>query len=256
MKDIEFQEEDKEGHSTLETIAKADKFNQWMFRTILPHCSGKILEIGSGIGNISRYFLESGWHITLSDIRKNYCDSLMQQFEHKKTLDGVLQINLTDQDFEMKYERLRNSFDTIFALNVVEHIKNDTLALNNAQYILKEQGNLIILVPAFQCLYNNFDEGLGHYRRYTKRTLQQIFTINRMNIVHSQYFNLMGIAGWFLSGKLLGKKSIPEGQMGIYNRLVPIFKIIDRITLHTFGLSVIVVGRKNMEGFRGRKNAF
>jgi len=41
---------DEKGYQTLEVIAKADKFNQWMFETIRPYCRGSILEIGSGIG--------------------------------------------------------------------------------------------------------------------------------------------------------------------------------------------------------------
>ena len=244
MKEFEFQEEDKEGQSTLEAIAMADKFNKWMFNTILPFCSDKILEIGSGIGNISQFFLESGLRITLSDIRNNYCDALRQKFYGAKTLDDVLLIDLADQDFEKRYAKYQGAFDTVFSLNVIEHIKDDRLALKNCRYLLKNGGFLIILVPAYQFLYNTFDVELGHYRRYTKSTLRSLFLTNGLDISHSQYFNIMGTLGWFFSGKVLKKKSIPEGQMGLYNTLVPIFKVIDKITLQRFGLSVIVVGRK------------
>jgi len=244
MKEFEYQELDHEGLRTLETIAKADKFNKWMFRTILPYCSGRILEIGSGIGNISQFFLESGYRITLSDIRNKYCDDLRQNFHEANTLDDVLLINLADQDFENTYTEYKDKFDSVFALNVVEHIKDDIQALRNCRFLLKKGGNLIILVPAYQRLYNNFDLELGHYRRYTKKTLSRIFKDCRFDIIHSQYFNLMGIMGWFLSGKVLGKKSIPKGQMGLYNILVPVFKILDKVTLESTGLSVIVVGRK------------
>ena len=57
MKEFQFKVEDKEGLNTLETISKADKFNRWMFDTISPYCKGRILEIGSGIGNISQFFI-------------------------------------------------------------------------------------------------------------------------------------------------------------------------------------------------------
>ena len=39
----------KYGTDTLEVISEADNFNRWMYETIKPHCSGEILEIGSGI---------------------------------------------------------------------------------------------------------------------------------------------------------------------------------------------------------------
>ncbi|MCC6516189.1 MAG: class I SAM-dependent methyltransferase, partial [Chitinophagales bacterium] len=57
MYDFHFKEIDADGQTTLEAIDKADNFNEWMYQTIKPFCKGKVLEIGSGIGNISRYFL-------------------------------------------------------------------------------------------------------------------------------------------------------------------------------------------------------
>ena len=110
--------------------------------------------------------------------------------------------------------------------------------------LLKDGGILLILVPAYQHLYCRFDQELGHYRRYTKKSLGKVFKDNHFRIKHARYFNLMGILGWVFSGKILKKKTIPEGQMGIYNKLVPIFKIIDELFLRAVGLSVILVGEK------------
>ena len=244
MKKFQFKEEDKEGLNTLETISKADKFNRWMFDTIYPHCRGKILEIGSGIGNISQFFIEANASISLSDIRENYCTLLKERFSDSPTLDEVLLIDLTNPDFEIRYHEYKKSFDTVFALNVVEHIEDDALALKNCHFLLKDGGTLLILVPAYQSLYCSFDRELGHFRRYTKKTLRKVFELNNFHIKHSRYFNLMGIFGWIFSGKILRKKTIPEGQMGLYNKLVPVFKIIDKMFLQAFGLSVIIVGNK------------
>ena len=244
MKEFQFKEEDKEGLSTLETIARADKFNKWMFDTIYPFCKGKILEIGSGIGNISQFFLNENASVTLSDIRENYCTQLKERFSDAPTLEDVLQINLTDPDFERKYKEFEKTFDTVFALNVVEHIDDDVLALKNCSFLLKDGGTLLILVPAYQRLYCSFDKELGHYRRYTRKSLRIVFKKNHFHIKHSRYFNAMGILGWIFSGKILKKKTIPEGQMGIYNKLVPVFKIIDVVFHQALGLSVILVGKK------------
>ena len=57
MQDFQFKEIDKEGWETLLAISKADRFNRWMYDIIQPFIKGNILEIGSGIGNISQYFL-------------------------------------------------------------------------------------------------------------------------------------------------------------------------------------------------------
>jgi 2-polyprenyl-3-methyl-5-hydroxy-6-metoxy-1,4-benzoquinol methylase len=242
---FEFKTVDEEGMEILDVIAKADKFNKWMYETIKPHCNGKVLEIGSGIGNISQFFLaDNQFQIQLTDIRDNYCDRLKQKFAASKNLLGVENIDLVDPNFDSKYPSHLEKYDTVFALNVVEHIKEDHLAIANAKKLLVKGGKLIILVPAYQALYNQFDTSLEHYRRYTKKNLNPLFTNNNLEILHSQYFNAIGIAGWYVSGKLQKNDSIPEGQMGLYNKLVPIFKIADKVIFNAFGLSVITVGRK------------
>jgi hypothetical protein len=110
--------------------------------------------------------------------------------------------------------------------------------------LLKTGGTLVILVPAYQFLYNKFDKELEHYRRYTKASLNSLFKKANFKIIHNQYFNAIGILGWFVSGRLLGNNLIPEDQMKAYNTLVPIFRILDKLVLNIFGLSVITVGKK------------
>jgi len=244
MEKIDHKEIDQVGSDTLDLISDAGRLNQWMYDTIKPHCKGKILEIGSGVGNISQFFLKDGCPLMLSDIRQGYCDRLGAKFSAEKSLQGIQLMDLTDPAFDTKFKQLFNSFDTVFALNVVEHIYDDNLALANCRKLLKDGGNLVILVPSYQFLFNGIDESLDHYRRYNKKTLSDLFLKNNYTIQSKQYFNFMGIFAWFISGKLQKNDSIPGGQMRLYNMLVPIFKIIDILVLRTWGLSTIVVGRK------------
>jgi SAM-dependent methyltransferase len=231
------------GYSTLENISGADRFNHWMYETIKPFCTGRTLEIGGGIGNISQCFLAEGKELVVTELQEEYCEMIRNRFSDQPNLVEVITMDIVDPDFDQKYFRLLSSFDTVFALNVVEHIADDRLALKNCKKLLKKGGTLVILVPAFQSLFNHFDTALGHFRRYTVKSLQPVFEANELSIVHRQYFNLIGILGWWMSGTLLQKKVIPEGQMKLYNFFVPVFKIIDRFTRKILGLSVIMVGK-------------
>ncbi|PCH95454.1 MAG: methyltransferase type 12 [Bacteroidetes bacterium] len=244
MEAIKFEEEDIVGEDTLDVISSAGNFNTWMYQTIKPYCKGKVLEIGSGIGNISEYLMKDGFPIMLTDIRTGYCEKLISRFNDNSSFLGAKVMDLTDVDFEQKFADQLRSYDTVFALNVVEHIQNDSLAIKNCRKLLKENGHLIILVPSYKGLYNRFDKELGHYRRYTKSALAGIFKENKLDIIHKQYFNFIGIFGWYVSGKLLQNKSIPESQMKLYNMLIPISRIIDNIIFNLLGLSTIVVGKK------------
>jgi len=241
MSEFKFKEVDNEGLVTLDVISKADKFNKWMYQTIKPHCTGRILEIGSGIGNISQFFVNEGADLTLSDIREGYCSMLRKKFS---SVRQVIQLNLTDPAFDHAFREYLGQFDTVFALNVVEHIEDHMLAISNCHKLLKPGGRLVILVPAYMSLYNQFDLELEHFRRYTKKVLTDVFLRNQFTIRHTQYFNFMGIFGWYVSGKLQKNYTIPGSQMSLYNKLVPIFKLIDKLTFNQFGLSVIVVGQK------------
>lgn len=238
---------DKAGKETLDVIGEADLFNKWMFHTILPFSQGKILEIGSGLGNISKFFLSNGDEIMLTDLREEYCSSLKNKFKNEANLIGVNQLDLIHPHFDIIYEEQMEKYDTVFALNVIEHIEEDNLAIKNSKKLLKRNGHLIILVPSYQNLYNKFDEELGHYRRYTIDSLSDLFVINGLKIIHKQHFNFIGIFGWFLSGRLLKKNTIPANQMKIYNQLVPLWKRVDSLISNRIGLSTIVVGKKQKD---------
>jgi 2-polyprenyl-3-methyl-5-hydroxy-6-metoxy-1,4-benzoquinol methylase len=243
MPEFSYKEIDQEGLETLDVIAGADKFNRWMYDTIAPFCNGRILEIGSGIGNISQFFVERQADIVLSDIRDNYCEALSSKLSSRGI--AVHNIDLVAPDFDQRYAALLGTFDSVFALNVVEHIEDDVLAVANCAKFLKKGGCLLILVPAYQALYNHFDRELYHYRRYNKKMLGTLFQKNNFAIQRQQYFNLIGILGWYVSGKLQKNKTIPKGQMGLYNKLVPLFKLADSVVFKKAGLSVITAGIKN-----------
>ena len=234
---------DQVGFSTLLSISDIDKFNQWMFESIRPYIKGKTLEVGSGIGNISAMFVRSHLPLTLSDYNKEYSRFLQKRFASERLIEGVCQIDLTDPDFETNWSHLFGSFDTVFALNVIEHIEDDQLAVANCYKLLAPKGHLILLMPAYPSLYNGFDKGLGHYRRYTRQTMSGLLSI-RFEVVRTWHFNLGGIFGWLFFGTILRGKTITKGQMNIYNRLVRLFRITDKLTFHRIGLSVIGVGKK------------
>jgi len=235
----------KSGTDTLEVISDAGKFNKWMYDTIKPHCSGNILEIGSGIGNISQYFLNDNNEISLSDLSDDYFKILEQKFSGFGSLKGLFTLDFAEKELEQKYPHLIGQFDTVFALNVLEHVPDHEQAVINCHKLLKQGGNLVILVPAFQSLFNKFDVALEHQRRYTPKTLNKVMSIPGFSIIHTHFFNAPGILGWYVSGKLMGKNLIPGGQMKLYDQLVPLWKVADWFLRPFWGLSVICVAKKD-----------
>lgn len=236
---------DPVGLHTLEVIAKADSFNQWMYGQFKHQLKGEILEIGSGIGNISQLVIEEGHTITLSDYNEEYCENLKSKFAQLSNVREVISIDLLDQNFEDKYSIYKEKFDSVFLLNVIEHIEDDEMAVKNCTYLLKSGGHLILLAPAYSWLYCTFDKQLGHFRRYSLKQLKELLKKEGFSLLSGNYFNFTGIAGWFLFGKIMNKKMLSSGEMFAFNKIVPIAKIIDKLFGRSFGLSIIVSGIKN-----------
>jgi len=244
MSEEQFATEDPAGQETLELFADTDLFNRWLFENLAPYCKDNILEIGSGIGNISKLLLERFQKVTLSDLRASYCQKLRDHFSTNQRLQQVIQLDLGDSEIGKSFPTLLNSFDTIIASNVVEHIGDDHLAVQNCSKLLKSKGRLVILVPAYQWLYNGFDSELGHYRRYNRKNLGRLLMDEGFELVHEKYFNAVGILGWWFSGSVLKKKILPKNQLNLYNKLIPMIRLADKVLLNKAGLSVIAVGEK------------
>jgi SAM-dependent methyltransferase len=235
---------DPTGFETLEALSKADAFNQWLYDTIKRFAQGQILEIGSGIGNISAHLLKDQPTVTLTDLRPEYCRLLETKFAGHPHLQGIYEMDLALKDFNVKNSGLLEKFDTVIALNVVEHIEHDALAINNARQLLRKNGKLVILVPAGPWLYNSLDRELGHFKRYTKKGLNHLMESAGFSVQHSLYFNAAAIAGWWFSGHMLREKIITSNKLNLYNQLVPLFRMADWFVAPFTGVSVISVGVK------------
>lgn len=230
------------GFNALERMAEAPNFNHWMYQTIAPFIHGKILEVGSGTGNLSSYFLHDQKNITLTDYDEAYVELLKEKFSSYQR-EKIFQMDIADTSFKEKNKLLENAYDAVFLLNVLEHIEDDAAAIENCSFLLKQKGCLLILVPAYSFLFSEMDRLLGHYRRYTAASLKKIVTGNGFAIEKTFYFNTLGIAGWWWN-QFFNQAEISQKKMRVYNRLIPFAKLLDKIFFHKTGLSVITVAKK------------
>ena len=97
--------------------------------------------------------------------------------------------------------------DFIVMHDVLEHIEDDAAAATALHALLKPGGVAVISVPAYQWLFGHHDVQLGHYRRYTRRSLLTVLRPH-FEIERSRYYgaSLIPIALWFSK---LSKKPYP-----------------------------------------------
>lgn len=235
---------DTTGRQILETIAKADQFNRWLFSSVQPHLKGSILEIGSGIGNISEFILGLTTETSLSDNDPEYLRCLEKRFERNPYVKGIYQIDLENSPINQGLARLEGTFDTVISINVLEHIANDSLAIEHMKFFLKPGGALIILTPAYPALFSKLDKALSHYRRYSKKILSDLVRQQGMKIRRSFHFNSIGMVAWTYA-KVLHLRTIPRQEMRLFNTLVPLGKFVDKMLFQKAGLSIIIVAEKH-----------
>ncbi|SFM16901.1 Methyltransferase domain-containing protein [Methylobacterium pseudosasicola] len=81
------------------------------------------------------------------------------------------------------------AYDLIVLLDVLEHIEDDQATLCALRRKLKQDGRLLVTVPALPWLWSHHDDLHHHKRRYTKRSLELAAAAAEFKIAHIGYFN-------------------------------------------------------------------
>jgi hypothetical protein len=129
------------------------------------------------------------------------------------------------------------------ALNVVEHIEHDVEAVRSMAEIVTPGGRVVILVPAMQALYGEMDRELGHFRRYSKRSLASVITAAGLRVERLTWFSRFSVVGWWFNGRVRRQRFIPVRQLRLLDAMVPVLRM-ERFLPLPFGLSLIAVGTR------------
>jgi glycosyltransferase involved in cell wall biosynthesis len=242
-----------DGYYVLQSVRRARGFNKWMLSTFRPYIGERVYEAGCGIGNFTELLLDRD-RLVCADYDNFYVEMLSRRFGHLENV-RTLHMDLAAKDATRKLLEPRppvpppdgqgqqpEILDTVISLNVIEHIEDDAAAIRHFHDILEPGGHAIVLVPAHPRLYTECDRALGHFRRYTEEELRAKFRGAGFEIASVRQFNRLGVFGWWLNGKL-GRKDLSPFQMRVYELMLPIAKLMDRVRAGP-GLSLVIVGRK------------
>jgi SAM-dependent methyltransferase len=220
----------------LENLKLADNYNNWIFSQIAPHLGRSVLEVGCGNGNFTVLLAEHCDRVMAVDIDESYIDRARSRLAGKSGVQ-VLQTDATQL-------KVQSHFDSVVMLDVLEHIQNDVQLLRSLSNYLRPHGKLVVKVPALEWLYSPMDRAIGHYRRYSKTKLSETFAAAGFANPQIWYFNIAGIPGWWLNGKVLGRTTPGTEQVGLFNKLVPLFQSLESLLPVPTGLSLYAVGTK------------
>jgi glycosyltransferase involved in cell wall biosynthesis len=235
---VDDQENADPGYKTLLRLARAERYNRWMFQQMTPWLGQRVLEVGSGIGSFTRY-LTGRDLVVATDLNPRYLRILGNTFERHTRVE-VMPLDLGDFD---PAELASRNLDTILCLNVLEHIEDDRGALRRLYDSLAPGGRLLLLVPAHQRLYGSIDRAIDHHRRYERTELVAKLEEAGFLVEHTEFFNRLGVVGWWLNGRVFRRSGVPGLQLHLHNVLVPLLRAEAHVPL-PFGLSLVAVARR------------
>ena len=190
----------------------------------------KILDIGCGSGGNLKFLTKFGrvYGIDNLDVAVDYCRQR-----------GFKNVRLADA---RSLPFPNQTFDIVSFLDVIEHIKDDQLAIREAKRVLKTGGLIVITVPALPIIWSNYDKLQDHHRRYLPSELTTLAKNSKLQILTIQYFNfflLMPIALVRILSKLKFFKKLGEHDSNLNFRLARI-RPVNKMLLGIFGLEVFL----------------
>lgn len=224
----------------LVAMSKAHNYNKWITSIFEKYTGERILEVGAGSGNFSKYFLDN----------KKIKDILL--IEPSKEMYELLKRNTQDNKIFRPYHGFLSNvykdiqnIDTAFYINVMEHVEDDDNEVSLISKVLNKNGYICIYVPALNWLMGEFDHKVGHYRRYNKKMMRSLLESNGFEIIKMHYSDIYGIAPWFIKFKLLKHKDLSAENVGIYDKyIIPILRRQEMFLKPPIGKNLIAVARK------------
>ncbi len=267
-------------------LSEAKNYQRWVFRTIEPFLGMRVLEVGAGIGNMSRW-LTSVERLILTEQDPGLLEHLKQEvaqwcvlsqrerdvsatkypedlpenaqatnwdanptkYQEHLWPEYLQDVNATKYNEKLSVQNfdilkddvsvyVHENLDTIVSFNVLEHILDDKQALYRLSHILKQSKSshpkhLVIFVPAHQWAYGSLDKTFGHFRRYSQKMIQNLAKeVCPEAQLYTQYFNIFGLVGWVLHGKILRRDAIGLQSIELFEKMCSYLIPIDNF-LHT-----------------------
>ena len=189
----------------------------------------RILEVGCGTGhNLS--MLKRFGKVEASEL-----DPSARALASKRLRGQVKEAKLPDLSmFE------RDAYDLVALLDVLEHVPDDLGSLRAILKRLKPGGALLLTVPANPWMWSAHDVAHHHFRRYTRKQLEELFSKAGLEVQLLSYFNTLLyplVAAARIIGKMTRKDTADDQLPG---------DVVNGVLGRIFGLEAGMIGRVSM----------
>lgn len=225
----------------LETMQEARRYAAHVFGMFRPYIGRRVLEVGCGIGTMTRKL--AGVADAVFAVEPNL--NCAERAREAVGADPKVSLHVAHLEECDQADLRAHRFDTVFCVNVLEHIEDDVAALRAFKDVIVPGGHVLIYVPALQAAYGPLDAELGHHRRYSKATLARAFAEAGLPLDLLRYSNPIGLLGWMFNAHVTKSTAHSRGQVKLFETLVAPWALpLERLVPPPIGLSLVAVGRK------------
>ena len=221
-------------------MQRATRYFAWQAKLAKQELGNRVIEVGCGTGNFTRHLIDRELIVGLDVVEGCLEQARARMAEHPNAQFRCLDV----QDPAFCGLKIFAP-DTVVCLNVLEHVKDHRQALEHMHEVLVPGGRAVFLLPAFESLYGPIDANLGHFRRYSKASWQNLAEAAGFQVTLSRYFNTVGFFGWWANAKIFKKESQSEGQIEFFDKaIVPALSFLESWIEPPFGQSIFTVIEK------------
>jgi len=223
----------------LEAVGEAKNYYDWIIDSFAGRIGERAIEAGAGIGTVSDLILQRAAPRDLLLIEPDGGNARLLRERFQKD-DRVLVHHGYLEGFASSLKA-----DSVIAVNVLEHIDRDADFLRAAHEALVGAGYLLLLVPALPAIFGSLDRAFDHFRRYTRSGLRKQLLDAGFEIETLRYLNTLGVAAWFVSGRVFRRSTLARAQVRFYDRrVIPWLRAIEGRFEPPIGQSLLAIARK------------
>ena len=221
----------------LDVFRLAANWKRYLRALVKPYLSGRILEVGAGIGaNTTVLFGEGVEEWVCLEPDGAMLKRLEQTVAGKIGSGGWRAVRGTVGDLPGE-----DLFDAILYLDVLEHIEDDSGELAASFRHLLPGGRIVVVSPAHMSLFSEFDRSVGHRRRYDRSSLRSLAP-SGLRVVEERYLDSVGALASLANRHLLRSGMPGRRQILFWDRfMIPLSRVFDALAGYRIGKSIMTV---------------
>ncbi|MDP8969531.1 MAG: class I SAM-dependent methyltransferase [Actinomycetota bacterium] len=220
----------------LQLLRGAQRYQHWVVDSFAPVLRGRVVEVGAGIGNFTRWIARHADEVVALDSDPAMCAAIADL--------GLDNVEVVQARVDRYAFGANARFDAAVLIDVLQLFPDDMTAIRASGRLLRVGGHLCALVPAHSELYGSLDDRYGHHRRYTKERVVKLFEGAGLVVEELRHFNALGALAWLAAARMARRPRLDPAFVALSEWVtVPASRLLERIVPVPFGQSLLAVGR-------------